>query len=165
MDTATICTVTPVNRPKRKLIYLTSKSATDYLSYCEEVGCDWEGLLNSIHEKFDTAALIVLPDFLQEDGISKIAAGVEVPVDYDKPLPEGYRVAELPECVMLYFQSQPYDHPDDFGKYIAQVLRAIENYNLERYGYRSATSIAPTLNLGAEPELGARIVIPVERVR
>lgn len=165
MDTATICTVTPVNRPKRKLIYFTSKSATDYLSYCEEVGCDWEGLLNSIHEKFDTAALIDLPDFLQEEGISKIAAGVEVPIDYRKALPEGYRVAELPECVMLYFQSQPYENPDDFGKYIGLVFKAIENYNLERYGYRSATSIAPTLNLGAEPEIGARVAIPVECIK
>ena len=165
MDTTTICTVTPVNRPKRKLIYLTSKSATDYLSYCEEVGCDWEGLLNSIHEKFDTAALIDLPDFLQENGISKIAAGVEVPIDYEKPLPDGYSVAELPECVMLYFQSEPYDNPDYFGKYIGLVFKAIENYNLERYGYRSATSIAPTLNLGAEPEIGARVAIPVECIK
>ena len=130
MDTTTICTVTPVNRPKRKLIYLTSKSATDYFSYCEEVGCEWEGLLNSIHEKFDTAALINLPDFLQEKGISKVAAGVEVPLDYEKPLPEGYKVAELPECVMLYFQSEPYDNPDDFGKYIGQVFKAIDNYGL-----------------------------------
>lgn len=164
MDTATICTVTPVNRPKRKLIYLTSRHATDYLSYCEEVGCDWEGLLNSIREKFDTAALINLPDFLQKQSISKIAAGIEVPIDYEKPLPEGYRVAELPECVMLYFQSEPYDNPDDFGKYIGQVFKAIENYNFERYGYKYATSIAPTLNLGAEPEIGARIAIPVERI-
>lgn len=165
MDIATICTVTPVNRPKRKLIYLTSRYATDYLSYCEEVGCDWEGLLNSIREKFDTAALINLPNFLQEQSISKIAAGVEVPIDYRKTLPEGYRVAELSECVMLYFQSQPYENPDDFGKYIGLVFKAIENYNLERYGYRSATSIAPTLNLGAEPEIGARVAIPVECIK
>lgn len=165
MDTATICTVTPVNRPKRKLIYLTSISATDYLSYCEEVGCDWEGLFNSIHEKYDTAALIDLPDSLQENGIGKIAAGVEVPIDYEKPLPEGYRVAELPECVMLYFQSQPYENPDDFGKYIGQVFKAIEHYDFERYGYKYATSIAPTLNLGAEPEIGARIAIPVECIK
>lgn len=165
MDIATICTVTPVNRPKRKLIYLTSRYATDYLSYCEEVGCDWEGLLNSIREKFDTAALIDLPDSLQKKGISKIAAGVEVPIDYNKALPDGYEVAELPECVMLYFQSEPYDNPDDFGKYIGQVFKAIENYNLERYGYKYATSIAPTLNLGAEPEIGARIAIPVESIK
>lgn len=165
MDTTTICTVTPVNRPKRKLIYLASKSATDYLSYCEEVGCDWEGLLNSIPEKFDKAALIDLPDSLQEEGISKIAAGVEVPIDYEKPLPDGYKVAELPECVMLYFQSEPYDNPDDFGKYIGQVFKAVENYDFKRYGYKNATSIAPTLNLGAEPKIGARIAVPVEHIK
>lgn len=163
MDATTICTVTPVNRPKRKLIYLTSHSATDYLSYCEEIGCDWEGLLNSIPEKFDTAALIDLPDFLHENGISKIASGVEVPLDYEKPLPDGYKIAELPECTMLYFQSEPYENPDDFGKYIGQVFKAIGDYDFERYGYVLANNIAPSLNLGAETKIGARIAIPVSK--
>ena len=162
MDTTSICTVTPVNRPKRKLIYLTSRSATDYLSYCEEVGCDWEGLLNSIPEKFDTAALIDLPDFLHENGISKIASGVEVPLDYEKPLPDGYKIAELPECIMLYFQSEPYENPDDFGKYIGQVFKAIENYDFERYGYVLANNVAPSFNMGADTRTGARIAIPVK---
>ena len=161
MDNTSICTVTPVNRPKRKLIYLTSRSATDYLSYCEEIGCDWEGLLNSIPEKFDIAALIDLPDFLHENGISKIASGVEVPLDYEKPLPDGYKIAELPECTMLYLQSEPYENPDDFGKYIGQVFKAIGNYDFERYGYELANNIAPSLNLGADTRTGARIAIPV----
>ena len=161
MNNTSICTVTPVNRPKRKLIYLPSKSATDYFSYCEEVGCAWEGLLNSIPEKFDTASLIDLPDFLVDEDISKVAAGVEVPIDYDKPLPGGYKIAELEECIMLYFQSEPYENPDDFGDRIGQVFKAIESYNLERYGYNSASNIAPMLNLGAEPEIGARVAIPV----
>lgn len=164
MNTTSICTVTPVNRPKRKLVYKTSKSATDYLSYCEEVGCDWEGLLNSIPEKYDTAALINLPDFLQEKGFSRIAAGIEVPIDYEKPLPDGYNVAELDECIMLYFQSEPYENPDDFCIYIEQVFKAINNYKLENYGYKSASNIAPSLNLGAEPEIGARIAIPVIKI-
>lgn len=163
MENTSICTVTPVNRPKRKLIYLPSKSAADYFSYCEEVGCNWEGLLNSIPEKFDTASLIDLPDFLHKESLSKIAAGVEVPLDYDKPLPDGYKVAELTECIMLYFQSEPYENPDDFGNRIGQVFKAIENYSLERYGYQSAKDIAPTLNLGAEPEIGARVAIPVRK--
>ncbi len=162
MDATSICTVTPVNRPKRKLIYLTSRSATDYLSYCEEVGCDWEGLLNSIPEKFDTAALIDLPDFLHENGISTIASGVEVPLDYEKPLPDGYKIAELPECIMLYFQSEPYENPDDFGKYIGQVFKAIEHYDFERYGYVLANNVAPSFNLGADTRTGARIAIPVK---
>ncbi len=93
MGTTAICTVTPVTRPKRKLIYLPSHAATGYFDYCEAMGCEWEGLLNSIPEKFDTAALIELPDFLQTEGESKIASGVEVPLDYEKSLPDSYRVA------------------------------------------------------------------------
>ena len=45
METTAICTVTPVTRPKRKLIYLPSHGATGYFDYCEEMGCQWEGVL------------------------------------------------------------------------------------------------------------------------
>ena len=164
MEPTAICTVSAVERPKRKLIYLPSKLATDYLSYCEEVGCDWEGLLNSISEKTDTAALITLPDTLVQDGFGKIASGVEVPPDYSKPLPEGYLVAELCPCTMLYFQSAPYEDPDDFPKYIGIVFRAIEQYPFSHYGYQRADHIAPTLNMGAETTTGARIAIPVSKL-
>ncbi len=164
VENTSICTVIPVNRPKRKLIYLPSKSATGYLSYCEEKGCDWEGLQNSIPEKFDTAAILELPDFLQEEGYSNIASGVEVPSDYSKSLPDGYKSAELPDCTMLYFQSEPYDNPDDFGVYIGQVYKALENYNFERYGYKIANNIAPTFNFGAETKIGARIAVPVIKI-
>ena len=68
---------------------------------------------------------------------------------------------ELPECVMLYFQSEPYDDPDDFSKYIGQVFRAIDNYDFERYGYVQARDIAPSLNLGADTKTGARVAVPV----
>ena len=161
METTAICTVTPVTRPKRKLIYLPSHAATGYFDYCEEMGCEWEGLLNSIPEKFDAAALLELPDFLQTEGESKIASGVEVPLDYEKPLPDGYKVAELGECIMLYFQSEPYENPDDFPTVIGQVLKAVEKYDFERYGYKLANQLAPTFNLGADPKIGARIAIPV----
>ena len=53
---STIITVTPIARPKRKLIVLRSKQAEDYLSFCNEMGCDWAGLFNSIPEKIDTEA-------------------------------------------------------------------------------------------------------------
>lgn len=163
MNTLVDCTVTPVNRQRRRLIYLPSNTATDYISYCKEVGCEWEGLLNRICEKFDTAALIELPYFLQEPGISKIAAGIEVPFYYEKPLPDGYKMAELSECTMLYFQSVPYDNPDDFGKYIGQVFKAVENYDLKQNGYQLANDLAPVFNFGATPEMGARVAIPVRK--
>ena len=112
-------------------------------------------------EKFDTAALLDLPDFLVEEGMSSTACGIEVPIDYDKPLPSGYKTAELPECIMLYFQSEPYDNPDDFGEYIGKVFRAIENYDFERYGYKTAYNLAPYMNFGAQTNIGARVAVPV----
>lgn len=54
-------TVTALERPVRKLILVRSVNATEYFSFCEELGCDWEGIFNSIPEKFDTSALLTLP--------------------------------------------------------------------------------------------------------
>ncbi len=154
------CMVTAKERTRRKLIYLPSCNAQDYFSYCEELGCDWEGLLNSIPEKFDLAALIELPDSLVENGFSKIAAGIEVPLDYDKAIPEAYRIAELPECTMLYFQSEPYDKEEDFCRAIESTYAAISKYNPALYGYKVAYDIAPSFNFGADTKTGARLAIP-----
>lgn len=155
-----MCMVTAVERPARKLIYLPSENAGDYLSYCEEKGCEWEGLLNSINEKFDAAALAELPPFLTEEGKSNLAAGVEVPLEYDKPLPQGYRVADLEACVMLYFQGEPYEDENDFCKAIEEVYAAVQKYQPERYGYTFAYDKAPSYNFGADTETGAKIAVP-----
>lgn len=158
-----MCMVTAVERPARKLIYLPSDNASDYLSYCEEMGCEWEGLLNSISEKFDAAALAELPGFLVEEGKSNLAAGVEVPLQYEKPLPEGYREACLKECVMLYFQSEPYEDENDFCKAIEEVYAAVQKYQPEGYGFEFAYDIAPGFNFGADTKTGAKIAVPAVR--
>ena len=43
-----LCTVTVISKPARKLLVMYAKKAHDYFSFCEEVGCEWEGLFNSI---------------------------------------------------------------------------------------------------------------------
>lgn len=159
-----ICTVSLITRPKRKLIFKRAKTATGYLSYCEENGCEWEGLLNSIKEKLDTAALIELPEGLLKKGFSHIAVGVEVPLDYPFEIPE-YEISELPEALYLYFQSEPYENEDDFAAAIGCVDRAIEKYDFARFGYKAAKEKAPAFNYGAQPKNGARIAIPVERIK
>lgn len=160
-----LCMITTQQRPRRKLIFLPSKKATDYFSFCEEKGCEWEGFMNSIFEKFDTGALIELPDSLVEGGFSKIAVGVEVPLDFDKILPVEYKVAELCECIMLYFQTEPYENAEDFPKAIGSAYKALEKYNPELYGYKYAYDIAPSFNFGADPSMGARLAVPVIKIR
>ncbi len=158
-----LCMVTAKERPKRKLIYLPSHNATDYLSYCEEIGCEWEGFLNSISEKFDTAALIELPQFLINKGFSKVAAGIEVPLTFDKPLPKQYLITELHECIMLYFQSEPYKDEKDFCKAIEITYAAIGKYNPSLYGYKFAYDKAPSFNFGANTNTGAKISVPAKK--
>ncbi len=154
------CMVTAKERPKRKLIYLPSHHAQDYFSFCEEVGCEWEGLLNSIPEKFDSAALIEFPETLAKSGFSKTAAGIEVPLGYDKELPKPYQTIDLPECIMLYFQSEPYENEEDFCSAIESAYAAIEKYNPNSYGYKFAYDIAPRFNYGATTSMGAKLAVP-----
>ena len=156
-------TVTVVERPARKLIFLRIPTAKDYFSACEEVGCDWEGFYNSIPEKFDTAAGGRLPTSLIKPYTSGEAFYVEVPLDYNKPLPDGYEIAELPPCTYLYFNGMPFDDQNDFSIAIGIMNEAIEEYPYERFGWKKSDN-APFLGMGAEAEMGARTAVPVERL-
>ena len=156
-------TITAVERPARKLILLRAEKTTggDYFAFCEERDCDWEGVLNSIPEKFSPAALLTLPQGLVTIGTSDTAAGVEVPIDYSKPIPEGYDVIDLGPCIMLFFNGAPYDNEEDFCIAIDIVWEAVDNYNPELYGWRAVSELAPRFNFGADEKQGARMAIPV----
>lgn len=160
-----ICTVTCVSRPERKLIVLRSKNGKDYWSFCEEMGCEWEGMLNSIPEKFDTAAFVELPEGMIKKGTSFAAAGVEVPAGYDvSKVPEGYDVIDLKPCHILYFQTEPFEKEEDFGEAITAVFQALERYKPENYGYAFDPEIAPRFNFGAGAAIGAKLAVPVKKI-
>lgn len=158
---SSIVTVQAVNRPARKLIVLRCEKASDYFSFCEEKGCDWEGLLGSISEKFDNPSILELPKGLVKDGTSACAAGIEVPADYNKPLPAGYEMFDLPPCTMLYFKGAPFAREEDFCKAIDLVFEAIESYQAELFGYAFADELAPKFNFGASCATGAKMAVPV----
>ena len=160
----TSATVTAAERPSRNLIILRSKAATDYFSFCEEVGCDWEGMLNSIPEKLDNAALITLPNHLVCAGTSATAAGVEVPLAYAKPLPAPYEMIALPPCVLLYFEGLPLENEEAFCQAIDTVSAAIQSYNPMRYGYQFDDTVAPRFNFGISAEGGAKLAVPARHM-
>ena len=158
-------TVTAVERPARKLVLLRARNTTDgdYFAYCEEMGCEWEGLFNSISEKLSPAALLTLPQNLVTPGTSDTAAGVEVPADYAKPIPNGYDIIDLPPCTMLFFNGAPYEDENDFCIAIDIVWEAVDSYNPESYGWQAAPELAPRFNFGAGEALGAKMAIPVKK--
>lgn len=158
-------TTTVVERSARKLMLLRSKKATDYFSFCEEMGCEWHGILNSVLEKFETSALITLPIHLVKDGTSSTAAGIELPFEYAKQLPHGYELIDLPPCKMLYFQGMPFENESDFGEAIGIVFEAIANYKPEMYGFSYTYDIAPHFNFGAAAETGAKMAVPIKCIK
>lgn len=96
-------------------------------------------------------------------GTSGNAFFVEVPLEYNKPLPDGYEIAELPPCTYLYFNGMPFKDQSDFGIAIGILNEAIENYPFEQFGWKRSDD-APVLGMGAEAETGARTAIPVEKI-
>ena len=163
---STVVTATVLQRPARKLVLLRAKTTQhgDYFAYCEEMGCDWEGLLGSIAEKFDAPALLTLPPNLVKSGTSNTAAGVEVPLDYAKPVPAGYDVIELPACDMLYLCGAPYENEDDFCKAIEIAFAAQHSYNPAPFGLAFAPELAPHFNFGACAANGAKLAMPVKKI-
>lgn len=163
-QSAPVCTVTVVSREKRTLVFLPSKSAVDYMSFCEEMGCQWEGLLNSFEGKLDTAAIVTLPEALIPEGFGNIAAGIELPASYCGEIPQGYHTAALPAGNLLYFQSEPYEKEEDFCIVIERTYRAYESYGPKRFGYAYDFENAPSFNFGAQMETGARLAFPVKKI-
>ena len=145
--------VQAVDRPARRLILLRSTRATEYFEYCEEVGCDVWGVLESIKGALGEPYGMWLPDSLRTPGTSTYAQGVEVPPDYAGAIPEHMDTIDLPACKYLVFQGQPY--PDEqMGQAIGAVWKAMENYTPELYGWRWADETAPRFQLAPISERG-----------
>lgn len=159
-----ICTVTVIHKPARKLLVMYAQKAHDYFSFCEEMSCEWEGLFNSIPNRLETAALMTLPPSLHPEGTTETAAGVELPEDIDITVPEGCTLLSLPPCDYLYFQSPPYEKEEDYCIAIESVFQASQTYRPERFGYAYAPELAPSVNFGADTLTGGCIALPVKKL-
>ena len=79
-----------IERPARKLMLKRGVKAEDYYAYGEEVGCDvWE-VLSSVKQALYEPVGLWLPDQLIAPGTSKYVQGVELPLEYDGAVPDGY---------------------------------------------------------------------------
>jgi AraC family transcriptional regulator len=138
-----------MERPARKLMLYRAKKATHYFEYCEETGCG-EGapwpVLCSVKEALYEPVGMWLPDHLIRSGTSLYVHALELPLDYDKPLPEGFELIDLPEALYMIFQGQPYED-DNFQAEVGQVMDFIDDFNPGLYGYAWDPQAAPRFQL------------------
>ena len=149
-----------VEKPARKVIIKRGITATEYFQYCEEVGCDVWGLLCSMKSISGEPVCLWLPEHLIREGTSQYVQGVEVPLDFDGQIPEGFDVIELPKCKYMMFQGEPFAE-EDFEEAILQMWDAIKKYQPETVGYCWDTS-NPRIQL--EP-IGARGYIELHPIK
>ena len=142
-----------IERPARKAVVCRGKNATDYYEYCEEVGCDVWGILSSVKEALNEPMGLWLPKAMIKPGTSEYIQGVEVPDDYDKPLPQGFELMELPACLYLFFQGEPYED-SAYEEAIGAIWEAIDHYQPETFGYRFDPSMGPRIQLEPKGERG-----------
>ena len=159
-------TVTVVEKPARKLVLMQGKTAWDYFSLNEEIGCDkWELLAeHPTPGAIDDAALVILPPHMVKPGTAKAAFGREVPADYSGTLPAGFDIIDLPACTYLWFTGAPYADDDWYGQAYGELFATIESYKPERFGYAYAKDEAPEFNHGSSAEGGTRVMVPVKKL-
>lgn len=138
-----------VDRPERKVILKRGVKATNYFEYCEEVGCDIFGMLSSVKEAMYEPIGMWLPENMISEGTSSYVQGVEVPLNYNGKVPQGFEVMELASCKMMIFQGEPYND-EEFGEAIEEVMETIKKYNPQIYGFEWADNEAPRFQL--EPQ-------------
>lgn len=135
-----------IERPARKLLLKRGVNATDYLEYCNEVGCDIWPLLTSVKEALYEPVGMWLPKHLIKEGTSQYVQGVELPLDYHNDVPVGYDLIELPPCKLMVFQGEPYND-DDFMDAIGEIWQQIDRFNPSVYGFKWAPEAAPRIQL------------------
>lgn len=122
-----------LHKPERKVIVRRGQKAEDYFAYCEEVGCDVWGLLLSMDSLCGEPVCLWLPEKYRKPGTSVYVQGVEVAMDVDAPIPEGFDVITLPEADYLMFQSEPFSE-EDYCEAIAHVQQAMSQYDPSTIG-------------------------------
>lgn len=149
-----------IERPERKVLLKRGIKADEYFAYCEDVGCDIWGMLTSVKEALYEPIGMWLPVSMRKGG-SEYVQGVELPLDYSKPVPEGYELTELPPCKMMVFQGPPFKD-DDFEEAITDVWELIKTFDPKLYGYEWAENDGPRFQLAP---MGYRGYIEARPVR
>lgn len=123
-----------IEKPARKVIIKRGVKASDYFAYCEEVGCDIWGLLQSFPSALGEPVSLWLPKSYINPGTSEYVQGVEVSLDYNGIIPDGLDVIDLPSAKYLMFQGEPFAE-ENYCQAIEEIWESIKRYDPAVIGY------------------------------
>src|SRR5574344_965881 len=148
-----------IDKPEHKVLIKRGVKAEEYFDYCKEVGCDVWGILKSMKSLCGEPVCLWLPEKYIKPNTSKYVQGVEVPVDYDGVIPEGFDVITLSAAKYLMFQSEPFAE-EDYESAIENIWEAEKKYNPSAIGYKW-DSENPRIQLEPIGERGYIELVPI----
>lgn len=149
-----------IEKPERKVIIKRGIKAGEYWDYCNEVGCDVWGVLESMKSLCGEPVCLWLPKKYVRENTSLYVQGVEVPVEYSGEIPEGFDVITLPAAKYLMFQGEPFDE-EEYCEAIRAVQSSMKKYDPSVIG-KSWDDENPRIQL--EP-IGTRGYIELKAVK
>ena len=152
MEHVTSVFIQKIHKPARRAVIRRGVKADNYFDYCEEVGCEIWGLLESMDSLCGEPVCLWLPDALRLPGTSVYVQGVEIPAAGDAIVPEGFDVIALPEADYLQFQGEPF-REEDYCQAIEGVQWAMDRFNPALQGLRWDDS-QPRIQLEPRGERG-----------
>ena len=150
-----------VEKPARKVILKRGIRATEYWSYCEEVGCDVWGLLTSIKSISGEPVCLFLPEKLRNPAANEYVQGVEVEPDYAGEVPEGFEVIDLPASTYLLFRGEPFEE-ENYVAAIGEIWDAEKKYDPAFIGFEWDNE-NPRIQLEPRGERGYIELVPVKK--
>lgn len=117
-----------IEKPARKVIIKRGEKADNYWDYCNEVGCDVWGILTSIKSLIGEPVCLWLNQKYIKTNTSSYVQGVEINIDFEGAIPEGFDIIELPPAKYLMFQGEPFQE-EEYCEAIEAVQQSIDKYN------------------------------------
>lgn len=160
MSTATSHQCRHISKPARGLILRRGAAATHYFEYCEEVGCDVWDALTRIPGAVGEPMGLWLPPTMRPEGTSEYVMGVEVPTNYQGPIPEGMELILAPPQDYLELQGPPYDEAD-MHRAIGAAMRAFDAFQPEGWIWSDQAPRYQLAPIGARGYIEGRAVAPL----
>lgn len=123
-----------IQKPERKVIVKRAVHANEYWSYCKEVGCDVWGLLTSIKSISGEPVCLWLPKEYRNPVTNEYVQGVEVDIDYNGEIPEGFDVITMPAATYLLFRGEAFEE-EYYEQAIREIWEAEKKYDPSFIGY------------------------------
>lgn len=151
--------ITFLAKPERKMLVMHREGANDYHELCETEGAEkmW-GTLVSMQGTLGG----VICGWLNENGETRYVWGVEVPLDYNGPIPEGLETVIASACDYVKFCHPPYK--EEMHEAVTEaVWNVSELWNPKDHGWEWYDEVNPVYEDDTEAE-GYMVLKPVKKL-